>query len=178
VRRKLILAGAVMLAAVTSVAGAMTATAGQIDGPRPINLPPRVALTSPTDGSGGVFGCPFTFAAVALDPDDEILWGPPATSDDWTASEAGIDRVEFHLNGQLLATDDTAPYEVTVRNGPFVHRFEGVNIAFARAFDRDTPQLSADSATVSFFMVDPPPSLPDIDPCMQATPPPIPAPPA
>lgn len=26
----------------------------------------------------------------------------------------GVDRVQFYLNGELLATDDTAPYEVTV----------------------------------------------------------------
>jgi Big-like domain-containing protein len=173
-RRTLIFAGAVALAALTSVAGAMTASAGQVDGPRNINLPPRVELTSPIGGGGGVLGCPFTFAAVALDPDDEMMGGPPATEDGWIVTEAGIDRVEFYLNDQLVATDDTAPYEVTVRNGPFRHRHDGLNIAFARAFDRDIPQLSADSEPASFFMVDPPPTLPGIDPCMQATPPPTP----
>jgi hypothetical protein len=165
-RRKLMLMGTVALAAAASVATGMTAAADPIDGPMEINLPPQVALTSPTDDSGGVLGCPFTFAATAADPDNEIMGGGSTTVDD------GIDRVEFYLNGELLATDDTTPYEVTVVNGPFIPRLDGKNTAFARAFDDDTPQLSADSQTVSFFMVDPPPGLPDgPDPCLQATPP-------
>lgn len=171
-KRKLTLVGAVMLAAATSVTGATTAAADSFAGPRPINLPPRVALTSPADGFGGVIGCPVTFAAIAVDVDDQILHGSATSDDIPIIADDAIDRVEFYLNGRLLATDDFAPYDVTVTHGPFIPAPLGKNTAFARAYDNDTPQLTMDSQSVAFLMAEPPPGLPgEPDECLKATPP-------
>src|SRR6266545_723416 len=157
-RRGLIRIGFLMFAAVVaSAAGVATAVAGSVDAPIAVNLPPRVDLTGPTDGFVGVLGCPVTFTAVAVDPDNEIMQLRLITTDDIPViADNGIERVEFYLNGHLLATDSTAPYEVTVAQGPFVPATAGEkNTAFALAYDDD-----------------PPPGLPgDPDQCLQATPP-------
>ncbi|MEO3863823.1 Ig-like domain-containing protein [Acrocarpospora sp. B8E8] len=125
-KRALMLIPAATLAAMATVASTTAAAAGPVDGPIAVNLPPRVSLTSPADGFVGVLGCPVTFAAVAEDIDNQILLGRPATPDDVPViADDGIDRVEFYLNGHLLAADYTAPYEVTVDRGPFVPRTRG-----------------------------------------------------
>jgi hypothetical protein len=54
---------------------------------------PTVSVTQPSDGDSVTVGQSVTFAANAADAD-------------------GIDRVLFFLDGNLLATDTTAPYEV------------------------------------------------------------------
>ncbi|GAA0984255.1 hypothetical protein GCM10009555_057620 [Acrocarpospora macrocephala] len=154
-RRSLVLIGALTLA---SVAGAGTAMGDPVAGPIAKNLPPRVALISPTDGFIGVSGCPITFSASAVDGDNEIMRGP---DDIPIFAPDGIDRVEFYVNDRLLATDNIAPYEITVDRGPFIPQSSGKNTAFARAYDTDKPQLNADSEIVSFLLVDPPPGLPD-----------------
>jgi hypothetical protein len=170
VKRKLTLVTAAALVAAASLVGATATAAAGTEGPRAINLPPRVALTSPIDGGGGVIGCPIMFAATAGDVDDQILSGKQMPGDIPVIADDGIDRVEFYLNDRLLATDDFPPYEVTVVHGPFIPATDGENTAFARAYDNDTPQLTTDSATVAFLMAAPPPTLPgEPDDCMKGT---------
>jgi len=57
--------------------------------PAPANRAPSVALTSPTGGA--TFTSGLTLEATATD-------------------DAGVDRVEFRVDGKLVATDRTAPY--------------------------------------------------------------------
>jgi hypothetical protein len=138
-----------------------------------------VALTSPIDAGGGVIGCPVTFAATAVDVDDQILSGKQIPGDIPIIADDGIDRVEFYVNGHLLATDDFPPYEITVQVGPFIPATDGKNTAFARAYDNDTPQLTSDSQTITFLMAVPPPSLPgEPDDCMKGAAPGTPPPPS
>lgn len=114
------------------------------------NQPPEVALTSPPEGFEDFLGCDIAFAADAADPD------------------GAVDRVEFYVNGQLVGTDDEAPYALESRppNGP-----EGDYTAFARAYDDGSPARSTDSATVTFQLLPPPPGVPGVDPCRRAVPP-------
>lgn len=105
------------------------------------NQPPEVTLTSPEAGFGTPITCPAPLAAEATDPD------------------GAIDRVEFYVNGELVATDDTAPYEAEA-SGPGGHLVEGENTAFARAYDDGDPALSTDSEPVTFTMLPPLPSSP------------------
>ena len=91
--------------------------------------PPTVTLTQPSGSTASfVPPCPFVLAADATDPD-------------------GVDRVEFYLNGQLVGTDHTFPYRVKLTN---VYSLPPNSVAFARAYDQGTPQLSADSAARTF----------------------------
>ncbi|WP_173160397.1 Ig-like domain-containing protein [Phytohabitans suffuscus] len=61
-----------------------------------------------------MIGCPITFAATAVDVNDQILTGEQIPGDIPIITDDGIDRVEFYVNDRLLATDDLPPYEVTV----------------------------------------------------------------
>lgn len=136
-------------AAASSAGATATITATPTDQPCPTaqvevsvtgepddNLPPEVQLTSPADGAVFGYPCGATLSAIAQDPD------------------GAVDRVEFYVNEQLVASDDTAPYEVELPPGAFD------NVAYARAFDNGDPALSTDSAPVSFTFVPPPPVPP------------------
>jgi hypothetical protein len=61
------------------------------------NPPPKVRLTSPKDGATFRTGSTVNMASTATDPD-------------------GVTKVEFYANGQLLGTDDTAPYTLAWAN--------------------------------------------------------------
>jgi cellulose 1,4-beta-cellobiosidase len=91
------------------------------------NTAPTVSLTSPTSGQ--------SFAAGA---------GVPLRA---TASDAGgsVTRVEFRVDGNLVNTDTSAPYEFTA-TGLAV----GSHAATATAYDNGNPALSAVSASVPF----------------------------
>jgi cellulose 1,4-beta-cellobiosidase len=101
----------------------------------PENQPPTVTLTSPPPSTTVLIGRPLTLAAEAADPD------------------GAVDRVEFLVDGAVVATDDTAPYEVswpvTVGLGP--------HSMAARAVDDGTPPLATVSAPVSFNVISLPP---------------------
>lgn len=109
------------------------------------NQPPEVELTAPASGTVGVVApCPLTLTADAIDPD------------------GAIDRVEFYVNGVLVGTDHTAPYQVSTSAGatPVPER-----VAFARAYDDGTPPLSTDSEPVTFQTVIGDPAPERILPC-------------
>lgn len=109
------------------------------DGAPANDEPPTVALTEPTSGTAGyVPPCPFVLAAEATDPD-------------------GIDRVEFYVNDRLVGTDDTFPYQAKISGSGLPPN----SVAFARAYDRGTPQLSSDSEPVTFSVIigDPVPNI-------------------
>ncbi len=91
------------------------------------NQPPTATLTSPTAGASFPQGQAVPLAATATDPDGTI------------------NRVEFYVDGALVATDTSAPYTASA-TGLSV----GPHSAFARAFDNGSPQLSADSDTALF----------------------------
>lgn len=106
------------------------------DGGDPVdNLPPEVAVTTPSGGSHSfIAGCPLIFAADASDPD------------------GAVERVEFHVNGVRLGTDDAAPYEIATVYGaiPPPTSSPGTHVAVARAYDDGQPQLSTDSQPETF----------------------------
>lgn len=64
-------------------------TAVAVDVFNAINEPPTVRFTSPADGDGVYKSIPMAVSAEA---------------------DAGIDRVEFYVNGSLVNTDESAPY--------------------------------------------------------------------
>ncbi|NEE04701.1 glycoside hydrolase family 6 protein [Phytoactinopolyspora halotolerans] len=89
------------------------------------NLPPTVSVTSPSHGAEYDEGATVPLAATASDPDGTI------------------DRVEFLVDGDVVATDASAPYEATVSGLD-----TGSHTASAVAYDDGDPELSAtDSAS-------------------------------
>jgi cellulose 1,4-beta-cellobiosidase len=89
------------------------------------NSPPTVNLTSPVSGQN------LTSGSVTL----------TATASD---SDGSISRVEFRVDGALVATDTSAPYSAAVTLA------SGSHTAQATAFDNATPPASASSPSVPF----------------------------
>ncbi len=99
---------------------------GTVCGAPPANTPPTVSITSPASNQQFPAGTTsVNLAATATDT-------------------GGVQRVEFRVDGNLVATDTSSPYSFTATGlGP------GAHAASATAFDNGNPQLSAVS-TVSF----------------------------
>jgi cellulose 1,4-beta-cellobiosidase len=93
----------------------------------PGNQPPTATLTSPSNGAEFPAGSTVPLTATATDPD------------------GSIDRVEFFVDGNLVATDTTAPYSASATG-----LAAGSHTARAIAFDNGSPQLSGESALVMF----------------------------
>jgi endoglucanase len=91
------------------------------------NTPPTVSLTGPTANQSFAGGATVPLAA--------------------TASDAGgaVARVEFRIDGNLVATDTSAPYSFNA-----VGLASGNHTAQATAFDNGSPALSASTAAVPF----------------------------
>ncbi|MEE6257657.1 Ig-like domain-containing protein [Plantactinospora sonchi] len=122
-------------------ADARTTPGGNISTASPAT-DPQVVLTSPTDGSHLVSVC-----AVRLSADASV---PSGT----------IDRVEFHLNNQLVGSDASAPYETQVPpDHPALRGSSASGLrhtAYARVV---TPTATADSTLVHFGQAPIPPAL-------------------
>ena len=91
----------------------------------PVNLPPAVELTSPVAGSSAK--SPLQMAADATD-------------------DGAVAKVEFYVDGKLMATDRSAPFAVGMTLPKRMRT--GWHTATARAYD--AAGLSAASAGVSF----------------------------
>lgn len=103
--------------------------------PSPNPRPPTASLTSPASSVATFMpGCPFRFAASALDPD------------------GAVDRVEFYVNNLLLGTDRSAPYSLPVTRDamPPPSPAGAFWVGRARAIDDGVPARSGDSASVTF----------------------------
>ncbi len=100
----------------------------------------KVALTSPTDGSVLVSVCAVRLTAEAQ------------------AQVGTIARVEFHINGQLVGSDTTAPYAIDVPPSHPALLGGTRHTAFARVVTL-SPAATADSQTATFSHVPPPPAL-------------------
>ncbi|MFV2083552.1 cellulose binding domain-containing protein [Micromonospora sp. LOL_021] len=116
---------------------------GNQPGPGPA---PEVTLTSPVDNSYLVSVC-----AIRMTADASTKTGT-------------IERVEFHINNQLVGSDTTAPYGIDVppdhpalRDGDTSDGFPR-HTAFARVVTV-SPADTADSATITFSQAAPPPAL-------------------
>ena len=86
-----------------------------------VNPPPTVQITAPAAGSTLPANATVNFTANATD-------------------NSGVARVEFRLNGTLIATDTTAPYATTFASGPLA---TGSHTLSATAFDNGSPSLNA-----------------------------------
>jgi cellulose 1,4-beta-cellobiosidase len=95
-------------------------------GPGP-NTPPIASLTSPTNGQNFAAGAAVALAASASDPG------------------GAVSRVEFRVDGNLVGTDTTAPYQASAGG-----LATGTHTATATAFDNGTPALSTTSTAVTF----------------------------
>jgi hypothetical protein len=91
-----------------------------------LNLPPIVALTSPT--TGGTFSAPATITLTALASDPELRM-------------AGV---EFYANGTLLGTDTSSPYSFTWTSVP-----AGSYTLTAVAFDADGGRTTSLAASIT-----------------------------
>jgi cellulose 1,4-beta-cellobiosidase len=107
-----------------------TACNGGNNPPPPPPPPPTVNLTSPTSGQQFNQGTGVPLSATVT-------------------NITGVSRVEFRVDGQLVATDTTAPYSFTTANNLTV----GSHTAQATAFNNANPPLSASSANVPFAIV-------------------------
>jgi len=96
-------------------------------GTTPTNTPPTVTLTSPTSGATFASGAPIPLAATASDVE-----GP-------------ISKVEFLIDGTVVNTDTTAPYEFSATGVA-----NGSHTAAARAYDSGSPALSTTTTAVPF----------------------------
>ncbi|HEY5806786.1 MAG TPA: glycoside hydrolase family 6 protein, partial [Povalibacter sp.] len=92
-----------------------------------VNNPPSVTLTSPVSGQSFSAGASVALNATASDVD------------------GAISRVEFRVDGALVATDTSAPYSFTATG-----LASGNHTAQATAFDNGSPALSASSTSVPF----------------------------
>lgn len=97
-------------------------------------------MTSPIDGSNLVSVCAIRLTADASTP------------------VGTIDRVEFHLNNQLVGSDTSAPYGIDVPPDHPALRGSARHGVFARVVTV-SPAATADSAPVGFMLVAPPPAL-------------------
>lgn len=118
----------------------------RVDGDSVVSSPsspdpsPQVALTSPEDGALLPYPCPVTLAAEASSPSGEVT------------------HVDFFLNGDRVARDDTAPYEA--RAWPeLAWGSDDSHTALARAYDDAEPPRHSESEEVEFQMAPPPPAL-------------------
>jgi cellulose 1,4-beta-cellobiosidase len=93
------------------------------------NQPPIVSLTSPTAGQSFAAGAAVPLAANASDPDGTV------------------NRVEFLVDGTVVATDTTSPYTASATG-----LTAGSHTATARAFDNASPAASTTSAGVTFMV--------------------------
>lgn len=91
------------------------------------NTPPIVSLSSPTSGQTFAAGSTVQLAAAASDPGGLVS------------------RVEFRVDGNLVNTDNSAPYSFDVTG-----LAAGSHTAQATAFDNGTPALSTATAAVPF----------------------------
>ena len=92
----------------------------------PPNVPPTVAMTSPTGGTPYSAPASIYVAARAQDSDGSVV------------------RVEFLRNGVVVATDTTAPYEATLANVP-----AGTQTLTARGVDDRGGTTTSTPVTVS-----------------------------
>ena len=76
------------------------------------NKPPVVSLVTPDLVAVLRAGDPVAITASASDPDDRVV------------------RVEFRVNGDLVGSDDTAPYAATWQAGPIGHFYFITAVAF------------------------------------------------
>ncbi len=95
----------------------------------PQNTPPTVSLTSPTSGQQFNQGAAVTLAANASD-------------------NSGVSRVEFRVDGALVATDTSSPYSFSTTT-----LAAGSHTAQATAFDNANPPLSTATAMIPFTVV-------------------------
>src|SRR5512138_234879 len=90
------------------------------------NAAPTISLTSPTSGQAFSEGATVPLAATASDSDGEVV------------------RVEFYVDGTLVATDSSAPFSFDASG-----LAAGDHTAQASAYDNGSPSLST-STEVSF----------------------------
>ncbi len=111
------------------------------------NTPPTISLTSPTNGQSFAVGASVPLAATASD------------------SDGAVSRVEFRVDGNLVATDTSAPYSFNATG-----LTSGSHTAQATAFDNGSPELSA-ASTVPFSIGTPDPggAIFRVDPTGQIT---------
>jgi cellulose 1,4-beta-cellobiosidase len=93
------------------------------------NQPPTVSLTSPTPNQSFAAGAAVPLAANASDPGGAVA------------------RVEFLVDGNVVATDTTSPYTASATG-----LTAGTHTAAARAVDNGNPALSTTTGNVSFMV--------------------------
>ncbi len=91
------------------------------------NAAPTISLTSPTSGQTFAEGATVSVAATASDSDGEVV------------------RVEFYVDGTLVATDTSAPYSFDASG-----LAAGDHTAQASAYDNGSPSLSTSTPEVPF----------------------------
>jgi endoglucanase len=100
---------------------------GTTCGGPPTNTPPTISLNSPTSGQSFAAGATVPLTATASDPGGTVS------------------RVEFRIDGNLVATDTSTPYSFNATG-----LTSGSHTAQATAFDNGTPSLSTSTAAVPF----------------------------
>lgn len=138
--------------AVTSHSSTDTATAAfdnfvvaNVVAPTP-NQPPTVTLTSPANGASAVAPGSWTLSANAADPEGRLA------------------RVDFLVNGQLVASDTAAPFTATWSNVP-----AGSYAVTAVAVDQDGGQATSAAATVVVSAPNQPPTVSLTSPAANST---------
>lgn len=90
------------------------------------DAPPQVALTRPTEGTLYLADEPVAQAGML------VVVGPLTVRADATDELSGVDRVEFFVDGELVASDATAPYSFlweSARPGPHTITARAVDAA-------------------------------------------------
>jgi len=103
----------------------------------PANVPPTVAVTSPTSGSTFAAPATVTITASASDGDGNVA------------------RVDFYAGGTLLATDSSSPYAFTWNNVP-----AGSYSLTVKAIDNLGAEATSGTVTIQVTSPEPPAGLP------------------
>jgi hypothetical protein len=107
------------------------------------NLPPTVAISNPVERKVHIFGIPLFKSILKV----TRLIGP--TKITANASDDGeIEKVEFYLDGELVSTDEEAPYEYRLtRIGLLKSLFFRTHTIEVKAYD-DSGKTSSDDMEI------------------------------
>ncbi len=108
------------------------------------NEPPGVGITSPVEGKIYIFGSPFPKNLVFK---NTFLIGK-TTINVYASDDSGIEKVEFYVDGELMETVKSEPYNWTLsRISTFKELFYHKHTIEVKAYD-DTGKTSSDSIEV------------------------------
>jgi hypothetical protein len=108
------------------------------------NLPPEVGITSPVKGRINIFGSPI-LEKLRLFKNTFLIC--KTTINVYASDDSGIEKVEFYVDGDLMKTVESEPYEWALKISTFKEIFPHKHTIEVIAYD-DTGKTSSASIEV------------------------------